>query len=157
MFMPNRRSPVNLAGRVTTRLMQRGQQTTLDQLTRPKPRAAKKNTEASESNITKVANRPKVAEQHASHAAPESESQEGEELTSGQSSHTQRHKIRNAAEGKAFLEEEGLVDPNEAPDIAAMVSTLIQISMLRDTPVMVSNTVHAVVLVLMQIKPEVDR
>ena len=117
---------------------------------------AKKNTEASEPNITKVANRLKEAEWHALHAAPESESQEGEELTSNQSGHTQRHKICNAAEGKAFLEEEGLVDPDEAPDIAAMVSTLIQISMLQDTPVMVSNTVHAVTLVLVQIKPEVD-
>ena len=74
MFMPNWSSPVNPAGRVTTRQMQKGQQTMLDQLTRPKPRVAKKNTEASKPNIMKVANRPKEAERHASHAAPESES-----------------------------------------------------------------------------------
>ena len=57
-------------------------------------------------------------------------------------------------EGRAFLEEEGLINWEEGLDLDVMVGMLIQISLMTDMPARVSHVVQLAVFILAQMKLE---
>ena len=57
-------------------------------------------------------------------------------------------------EGRAYLEEEALIDPGEHIDLDAMAGTLIQLSVMEGTPVPVGLAVCTVALILVHMKME---
>ena len=62
--------------------------------------------------------------------------------------------IHNVEEGRLYLEEEALLDPGEQLNLDTLVGTLVQVSMMEDTPASVSRTIHAVALILAQMNTE---
>ena len=57
--------------------------------------------------------------------------------------------IHNVEEGRLYLEE-ALLDLGEQLNLDALAGTLVQVSMMEDTPALVSHTVRVVVLILAQ-------
>ena len=57
-------------------------------------------------------------------------------------------------EGRAYLEEEALIDPGERIDMDGMAGTLIQLSVMEGTLVPVGLTVCVVALILVHMKME---
>ena len=57
-------------------------------------------------------------------------------------------------EGRAYLEEEALIDPGEQVDLDAMAGTLIQLLVMEGTPGPVGLAVRAVALILAHMKME---
>ena len=58
--------------------------------------------------------------------------------------------IHNMEEGRLYLEEEALLNPGEQLNMDTLVGTLVQVSMMEDTPASVSHVVRAVALILAQ-------
>ena len=61
--------------------------------------------------------------------------------------------IHNVEEGRLYLEE-ALLNLGEQLNLDALAGTLVQVSMMEDTPALVSHTVCVVVLILAQMNTE---
>ena len=128
-------------------------QTTLDAHSRPRPGAIHKNTGKVNPSVTKEKNKKQIAEQQGSLAGSEDGMLGADDAESTVGSASQRM-ILSTADGRAFLEEEALIDSDEGLDLDAMVSSLAQISLMNGMSATARSAMHSVALILEQLKSE---
>ena len=128
-------------------------QTLLDTHSRPRPGATQKITGTVNPSVTEENNKKWIAKRQGLLAGSEDGMpgvDEAESTIGGALQCT----ILSAADGKVFLEEEALIDSDEGLDLDAMVSSLIQISLMDGMSATARDAVCSVVPILVWLKLE---
>ena len=126
-------------------------QTMLDAHSWPKLRTRKKDADTGGTDAPKEKSKKKKPATRSTRADSEEERTDKGDTDGDE---TPKRTILSVAEGRAFLEEEALIDAGEGVDIDMMVSTLIQVSLMKGMSETASHAVRAVALILTQLKME---
>ena len=103
--------------------------------------------------VTKEKNKKQVAEQQDSMSHSEDGLLDVDKDTSANGGASQCT-ISSVADGRVFLQREALIDSEEGLDLDDMVSTLVQISLMKGMSATARDVVQSVVLILVQLKLE---
>src|SRR6266481_6579206 len=143
MFAPNESNPMTPSIRIT-------RQTTLDAHSRQRSNAVeKKSSGVSNLGGSKDGNKHRKTDGQDLCMASESESPEEADQDTSQ---VPKCMIHNTTEGRALLEEEALIDPDEELGPVAMVNVLIQILLIEGMPEVAGCVVQSVALILAKMK-----
>jgi len=124
-------------------------QTSLDSFGRPITRLARKEAEAKGSRATKSSDKQKEVNHPEQSRDPEEARQGGHNPPVSQGL---KHATLSAEEGRAFLEEEAIIDSVEQIDVDVLTGALVQIALMEGMTHKVSHAVRSVALMLAQLR-----